>query len=66
MSTKMHVPKMSCGHCKASIEKAFAEADPLAELTFDMEARNVEIDTDMDAAAIAATFEKAGYTAEAA
>ncbi|HFQ15710.1 MAG TPA: copper chaperone [Rhodobacteraceae bacterium] len=62
----MHVPKMSCGHCKASIEKAFAEADPLAELTFDMEARNVEIDTDMDAAAIAATFEKAGYTAEAA
>ncbi|HHL21674.1 MAG TPA: copper chaperone [Aliiroseovarius sp.] len=66
MSTRYHVPKMSCGHCKASIEKAFAEADPLAELEFDMEGRNVEVDSDMAADAVKATFKKAGYDAEAA
>ena len=66
MSTRMHVPEMSCSHCKATIEKAFAEADPLAELSFDMEGRNIEIDTDMDLAAITATLKAAGYAAEAA
>ncbi len=66
MSTRYHVPKMSCGHCKASIEKAFAEADPLADLEFDMEGRNVDVESDLAPDAIKATFQKAGYEAEAA
>ncbi len=65
MSTKFHVPDMSCGHCKATIEKAFATADPLAELSFDMEGRNVEIDSDLDAGSLATLLKEAGYPAEA-
>lgn len=65
MSTKFHVPDMSCGHCKAAIEKAFATADPLAELNFDMEGRHVEIDSDLDAAAMASLLKEAGYPAQA-
>ncbi len=57
---------MSCGHCRASIEKAFAEADPLAELDFDMEGRIVAVDSDLDAEEVRAAFKQAGFEAEAA
>lgn len=63
MSIKLNVPDMSCGHCKAAIEKAMAAADPLAELTFDMEARHVEIDSDLDLAALTALLDEAGFPA---
>ncbi len=65
MSVKFHVPDMSCGHCKATIEKAFATADPLAELSFDMEGRHVEIESDLDAESLAKLLKEAGYPAEA-
>lgn len=61
--SKYSVPDMSCGHCKASIENAVLDADPGAELTFDMEAREVEVDTTLDKAALLATMKEAGYPA---
>ncbi len=65
MSVKFHVPDMSCGHCKATIEKAFATTDPLAELSFDMEGRHVEIESELDAESLAKLLKEAGYPAEA-
>lgn len=62
---KFSVPDMSCGHCKAAIEKAVLGAEPNAALSFDMEARNVEIQSAMSSTDIQAVLGKAGYPAEA-
>ncbi|RME16444.1 MAG: copper chaperone [Alphaproteobacteria bacterium] len=61
--SKYSVPNMTCGHCKAKIEDAVLEADPGAALDFDMEKREVEIDTVLSDAEVRAAIEKAGYEA---
>ena len=63
--TRFSVPEMSCGHCKATIEAALLEADGGAELTFDMEAREVEVDTVLETGEILTTMKAAGYEATA-
>lgn len=61
--TKLSVPDMSCGHCKASIEKAL---EPLgASLQFDMPARVVTVDGLEPAAALAA-LDEIGFPATVA
>ena len=60
--TKFSVPDMTCGHCKATIEKALLDADAGAELAFDLEKREVAIDSVLDAGALAAVITEAGYT----
>ena len=59
--TKFNVPDMSCGHCKAAIEKAVAAEDSAAKLEFDMEARSVVITSTLDDAALAKAMEAEGY-----
>lgn len=61
--TRFSVPNMSCGHCKAKIEDAVLEADEGAMLDFDMEARQVDIDSALDTAALAEAIKTAGYEA---
>jgi len=61
-----NVPDMSCGHCKAAIERAMATADPAATLRFDMEARAVEIDSAIAPAQVQAVLAEAGYPAQQA
>jgi copper chaperone len=61
--TKLNVPDMSCGHCRATIETAVTVADPLADLTFDMEARTVEVETDIAPEALMALMKEAGFPA---
>lgn len=63
--TKLNVPDMSCGHCRATIEKAVGDADPVADLAFDMEARTVEVDTDLEMDALLALMKDAGFPASA-
>jgi copper chaperone len=43
--TKLNVPKMSCGHCKAAIEKAVADVDADARVSVDLENRTVSIES---------------------
>ncbi|MHA1544833.1 MAG: heavy-metal-associated domain-containing protein, partial [Alphaproteobacteria bacterium] len=43
--TKLNVPEMSCGHCKAAIEKAVAGIDADARVTVDLENRTVSIES---------------------
>lgn len=59
--TTFNVPDMSCGHCVATIEKAVKTADAGAVLTFDLEARKVEITSALDDETLAKTLEAEGY-----
>lgn len=59
--TKLHLPDMSCGHCKASVEAALA---PLAQgVRIDLAARTVTV-TSADLAAITNALDKIGFAAE--
>ena len=64
--TKFSVPKMSCGHCTAAIEKSVTAANPTALLSFDLDTRTVDIDSADDAAALIAAIKEAGFEATAA
>ncbi|HCQ65776.1 MAG TPA: copper chaperone [Rhodobacteraceae bacterium] len=61
--SRFSVPDMSCGHCKAKIEDALLEADGGAELGFDMDAREVTVDSVLEANEIVDTIKGAGYEA---
>lgn len=61
--TTFHIPDMSCGHCKATIEKAIKVLDPEAHINFDMEARRVALDSVMEAAKVQAALSDACYPA---
>lgn len=59
--TIFNVPDMSCGHCKAAIEKAVAAADASASLSFDMQDRTVAVTSQLSEADLSALLDKAGY-----
>ncbi len=61
--TRFHIANMTCGHCKASVEKAVTTLDDDAELDFDMETREVEIDSTASKSAILSALDAAGYPA---
>ena len=63
---KFNVPDMSCGHCKATIEKAVTAADDGADLEFDMDTRTVTVDSTLDETVLVAILEKEGYPATVA
>jgi copper chaperone len=58
---KFHVPDMSCGHCRATIERAVTTADPAARVAFDGEARTVAIETARPEPEMRAALTEAGY-----
>lgn len=55
------LPDMSCGHCRGTVERAIADADPRAETEFDMAARSVEVRSDRSEADLTAVLSAAGY-----
>jgi copper chaperone len=61
-----HIPDMSCGHCKATVEKAIHTLDPEAQIDFDMEARRIELDSRAKAADVRSVLAAAGYSATTA
>ena len=61
--TTYSIPAMSCGHCKATVEKTVLALDPGATLLFDMPARKVAIATGHDDAKLRAALKDAGYPA---
>jgi copper chaperone len=54
---------MSCGHCKAVIEKAVLTADAQAKMVFDLDAHEVRITSDLADHDRLAIFAKEGYPA---
>lgn len=62
---KFHVPDMSCGHCKASIEKAIAELDAGADVTVHLDSKTVDIDSGQPSDQIIASLQQIGFQATA-
>jgi len=60
---KFHVPEMSCGHCKAAIEKALHALDANAAVRVDLSGRTVEVETGQPEASVLAAMKGAGYEA---
>ncbi len=61
--TKLNIPDMTCGHCKAAVEKAVASVDANAKVAVDLDTRTVEIDSRADLRAILAALKEEGYEA---
>ena len=61
--TKLNVPEMSCGHCKAAIEKAVADVDADARVSVDLENRTVSIESSIADAALIDALKAGGYEA---
>lgn len=60
---KFHVPDMSCGHCTAAITKSLQAADKTALVGTDLSAREVSVDSTLDADMVIAVIKSAGYAA---
>ena len=63
---KYSVPDISCGHCKASIEKAVATLDPAATIAVDLETKTVAVTTARQDAEVVAALAKIGFPAQPA
>lgn len=60
---KLSIPDMSCGHCKATVEKAIAGADAAARAAVDLGSRTVEVTGAAHPEAILAALSAEGYPA---
>ena len=60
------IPKIRCGGCVASVEKAIHSVDASAQVIADIEARRVEVTTQADRQTLLTALDAAGYPAEAA
>jgi len=59
----LSVPEMSCGHCKATVERALAGLDAGAVVAVDLARRQVAVTTGQPAAAVIAALSAQGYDA---
>lgn len=60
---KFSVPDMSCGHCKAAVERAIRSRDEGARIVVDLATREVEVDTTLPAPGLIEALQGEGYAA---
>ena len=58
----LHLPDMSCGHCKKAVESAVSGIDGTATLEFDMDKRKVTIISLAADDEVIKAVAEAGYT----
>lgn len=58
------VKDMTCGHCASTITKAVQAIDPQARVTIDLASHRVQVESRLDAEAVASAMRQAGYTPE--
>ena len=62
---ELHIPDMSCGHCKKAIQSAVQAVDQSAAVEFDMDSRRVKVKSSADSAVLIDALAEAGYSATA-
>lgn len=60
---RFNVPEMSCGHCKAAIEKEIKVVDQGADVSCDLGDRTVAVNSALDPDILLAAIKEAGYEA---
>lgn len=60
---KFSIPDMSCGHCKATVEKTIIDLDSAADVKVDLDARTVAVRSTVPAEAIMNALKAEGYPA---
>lgn len=63
---KLNIPDMSCGHCKATVEKTIVDLDDKADVIVDLDKRTAEVSTTLPADAILNALAAEGYPATVA
>lgn len=61
---KLSIPDMSCGHCKAVVERTIIELDSGADVIVDLGSRTVEVTTTAAPQALVQALEAQGYPAK--
>lgn len=61
--TRLSVPDMSCGHCKASVEGALSALPGAGAIKVDLSRREVSVEGATAPAALVAALAEAGYPA---
>lgn len=62
MTLKLTVPNMACSACAETITKAVTDIDPAAQIQADPKTKQVNIETQADAAAVKNAITAVGYT----
>jgi copper chaperone len=58
---KIIIEGMSCGHCKARVEKALSELDGITSAVVDLEAKTATIEGERSDEILRETIDDAGY-----
>ncbi|ABA79052.1 heavy metal transport/detoxification protein [Rhodobacter sphaeroides] len=62
--TKLSIPDMSCGHCRASIEGALAPLPGFEGIRFDPEARTADVEGSVPERTLLSALDSIGFPAE--
>jgi copper chaperone len=60
---KLSVPDMTCGHCKAAVERAIATTDASAKVQVDLDSHTVAVETSAPTEAVLKALSGEGYEA---
>ncbi|WRY54008.1 cation transporter [Clostridium intestinale] len=61
MMKKITIEGMSCGHCKARVEKALSELDGITSAVVDLEAKTATIEGETSDEILREAIDDAGY-----
>lgn len=56
------VETMTCGHCVRAVTEALQSVDPAAQVSVDLAAKKVTVDSSLPRVELAAALADAGYT----
>lgn len=64
--TRLTVQNMTCGHCKAAVERTVLAVDPSAQVRVDLPGGTADVTSSADTNAIIAALSAEGYPASVA
>ena len=60
----LNVENMTCGHCVRAITQAITDLDPKAEVTVDLETKQVDVESTLELNKILLVLDEEGFSAQ--